>query len=47
MKNLFKISLMTIALGTVIAFTACSSDDDDSCDGLEGIELANCLDSEL
>ena len=47
MKIKFKILLMAIALGTVITFAACNPDDDESCDGLTGVELANCLDSEL
>lgn len=38
---------MAIALGTVITFAACSSDDDELCDGLEGTELADCLDPKL
>ena len=39
---------MTIALGSVITFAACNPDDDgDPCEGLTGIELANCRDAQL
>ncbi len=38
---------MALALGTAIAFTACSEDDSlltvgDRCEGLTGAELADC-----
>ncbi len=46
MKTKFKILILALALGTATSFVACSDDEDnpgDRCDGLSGIELADCL----
>ncbi len=48
MKTKFKILVLALALGTATSFVACSSDDnDDPCEGLTGVELANCKDRQL
>ena len=39
-------SLVLVAL-MAFSFMACSDDDDDPCEGLTGVELANCTDRQL